>query len=269
MVTSDMNHDTRIAVCCYEGDQHLVIHALGLYVHHDCPVVVLSPEDSKAEIRYPGVENRYGGKRAYIGQDSLDRQREHLRLLLEFPENHFLIHDSDSVCLDPRLPDYLYAEPDVVWSNQVFDDIPEHQATFPPNWPHVAFQPPYFLSRKSIEAMLTVADKVSASPVMPFIDYYMVQLTMTAGLPWRRLEGCCSCPIAGDPTRIISATDEATYRQGLEIGRNHARTKGAIFFHSVKDSRVAHVLLELRKQYLAEHGAVTQPISAPRVRRGG
>src|SRR5258708_5855871 len=121
---SKMNKNTRVAVCCYAGDQHQVIESLGMYLHHACPVVILSPEDSKAEINYPGVVNRFGGKRAYIGQDSLDRQAEHLRLLLEFPENHFLIHDSDSVSLDPKIPDYLYEQPDVVWSNQVTDAIP-------------------------------------------------------------------------------------------------------------------------------------------------
>ena len=267
-----MNEDTRVAVCCYEGDQHQVIHSLGMYLHHECPLVVLSPEDSKAEIRYPGVENRYGGKRAYIGQDSLDRQREHLKILLTFPENHFLIHDSDSVSLDPKIPDYLYAEPDLVWSNQVFDDIPEHQATFPEGWPHVAFQPPYFLSRKTIEAMLAVAEGITASPMMPFIDYYMVQLTATAGLPWKRFLDCVSCPIAIDPVTHPRPTDHelSVYSNGFKIAMDHVRHKGANILHSVKDHRAVQALAEAHRAYLADHGGVaaTEPVqAAPHVGR--
>jgi hypothetical protein len=223
-----------------------------MHLHHECPLVILSPNDAKADIRYPGVENRYAGKRAYIGQASLDRQREHLKILLEYPENHFLINDADSFCLDAKLPDYLYAEPDVVWSNQVTDGIPEHQATFPEGWPHVAFQPPYFLSRKTIEAMLAVADQVTASPVMPFIDYYMVQLTMTAGLPWKRFEKCVSCCISHDPVTkpILTPQEQSVYSGGFQIGRQHVQN-GANFIHSVKDYKTAQILVEDHKLYLA------------------
>lgn len=250
-----MNNDTRVVVCCYDGDQHQVIHSLGAYLHHECPVVVLSPEDAKAEIRYPGVDNRYGGKKAYIGQDSLDRQRRHLELLLEFPENHFLLHDSDSVSLDPVIPQYLYDEPDLVWSNQVDDAIPEHQDTFPPGWPHVAFQPPYFLSRKIIQAMLAVAEGITAAPVMPFIDYYMVQLTMKAGLPWRRMKDCISCPIAIDAVTHPNPTQHEldVYGNGFKIAMDHVRNKGVSVIHSVKDHRAVKQLIEARRLYLADH----------------
>ena len=240
-----MNKNTRIAVCCYQGDQHYVIKALGNYLQHECPVVVLSPEESKAEIRYPGIENRYGGKRAYIGQDSLDRQRRHLEILLEFPENHFLIHDSDSICLTPELPAYLYAEPDLVWSNLVNDDIPEHLPEFEARgerWPHVAFQPPYFLSRRTIQRMLKVADHpgVKASLIMPFIDFYMVQLTMYAGLPYRRFPACVSC---SDHPSLL----------GTEIMSKQVREDGAIFIHSVKRPEVYQRLLQDRQEFLRTH----------------
>src|ERR1035437_1545947 len=167
-----MNANTRIAVCCYAGDQVQVIKALDNYLQHGCPVVVLSPEDSPAEIRYPGIENRFAGKRAYIGQDSLDRQREHLKVLLTFPEEYFLVHDADSVCLSAKLPAYLYAEPDFLWSNVVNDGIPEHQPAYPSGFPHIAFQPPYFLSRKTIGGLLAASEGIQANPVMPFIDHY-------------------------------------------------------------------------------------------------
>ena len=230
MATNALNPDTRIGVCCYAGDGDLVRGNRDLYLHHGCPVTILSPEDSPVVVE--GLDHRQGGKAAYIGEASLQRQAEHLRLLLEYPENHFLINDADSFVLDPKLPDYLYAEPDVVWSNQVNDDIPQHQATFPPGYPHVAFQPPYFLSRKTIEAMLAVKDQIVIShDMMPFIDYYMVQLTMTAGLQWRRFHGCACCH--------------------MSLARRLVRTDNLSIFHGIKTSADARALLHLRKQFLA------------------
>lgn len=235
-----MNPNTRVAVCCYAGDQHQVIRALGCYLHHKRPVVILSPEDSRAEIKYPGIENWFGGKRAYIGQESLDRQRIHLQALLSFPEEYFLVHDADSVCLSPKLPDYLYAEPDFVWSNLVNDGIPEHQPAYPDGFPHIAFQPPYFLSRKTIGAMLAVADGILANPTMPFIDHYMVQLTLKAGLPYRSFRDGVSCPISSDLNSLRTA----------EAGvRNH----GLIFIHSVKKEEDLKRLVRSYEHFLRTH----------------
>ena len=228
-----MNEDTRVAVCCYAGDQDRVIANLDLYLHHECPIAILSPEDSKVEIHHPGIVNRFGGKRGHVGPHTLDRERQHLEILLEFPEKYFMIHDADSICLDPKFPAYVYAEPDLVWSNQVNDTMRQHQAAFPQGWPHVAFQPPYFLSRKTIAAMLAVADQIIASPMMPFIDYYMVQLTCTAGLPWKRFENC-ACrrpPMAFDLVR-----------------------RGVSILHGIRSPKDAHTLMDMRRDYLAGTG---------------
>jgi hypothetical protein len=269
-----MNEDTRVVVCCYEGDSHQVIEALEFFLHHGCPLTVLSPEDSKADVRYPGVDNIFGGKRAYIGQDSLDRQAIHLRLLLQYPENHFLIHDADSVLLDPKIPDYLYAEPDVVWSNQVDDAIPEHQGSFPEGWPHVAFQPPYFLSRKTIEAMLVPYDQhhpfTVASPMMPFIDFFMVQLTMCAGLPWKRMMDCISCPISIDLRKVNPPkTDLDTYDMGMKIAMESVLNRGTSVLHSVKNSVAIRKLAAARQEYLKNHpDAAPVFFPAPVIRKG-
>jgi hypothetical protein len=232
-----MNEDTRIAACCYAGDQHQVIKFLGCYLHHERPFVVLSPEDSPAEVRYPGVENRFGGRRAYIGQESLDRQRIHLQLLLTFPENYFLVNDSDSVCLSPKIPDYVYAEPDVLWSNVVNDGIPEHQPAYPQGFPHIAFQPPYFMSRKVIESLLSVSEGITANPTMPFVDHYMVQLALKAGCPWKSFRDGVSCPIEQDMGLVSDAV----------------QNRGAIFLHSIKKPEILERLLACRKEYLRTH----------------
>jgi len=228
-----MNPDTRVAVCCYSGDGHAVAGNLALYQHHECPITILSPEDSKVTITRPGIDSRYAGKAAHIGQDSLDRQIEHLKILLQYPEKYFMVHDADSFTLDPKFPDYLYANPDLVWSNQVNDNIPQHQGTFPKGWPHVAFQPPYFLSRTTIEKMIAAAPSVVTSPMMPFIDYFMVQLTYTAGLPWRRFQGCVCCP----------------YNLAIKL----VQTDGISIFHGIKQPAQARALYEGRRQYLTQH----------------
>ena len=246
-----MNPDTRVVICCYAGDMHQLY--MPAYLQHACPVTVMSPEDSTASFALPGVDCAFAGKRAYIGQDSLDRQLAQLKLMLTYPESHFLIHDSDSLMLDPKIPDYLYEEPDHVWSNQVFDAIPEHQPFFPHGWPHVAFQPPYFLSRKTIQAMVAASGHpfTVASPCMPFIDFYMVQLTMVAGLSWRRFNDCISCQITADPRLLeVPAALVGHYASGMQLATQAVRDSGANILHSVKDPNAAEYFLELRQHFL-------------------
>ncbi len=120
-----MNPDTRVAIHCYDGDRRQVEETLTVHSAHGCPVTILSPEDSKVEI--PGFDCRFGGKRQSIGPDSIEREKEHLRILLTYPENFFLLNDADSMCVSPKLPDYLYAEPDVLWGSLMFIDQPGEQ----------------------------------------------------------------------------------------------------------------------------------------------
>jgi len=237
-----MNENTRIAVCCYAGDQHQVIKALGVYLHHQRPVVVLSPEDSKAEIRYPGIENRFAGKRAYIGQDSLERQRLHMKMLLTFPEEYFLVHDADSVCLSAKIPDYLYEEPDFLWSNLVNDGIPEHQPAYPPGFPHIAFQPPYFLSRKTIEGLLKGTEGMAANPALPFIDHFMLQLALATDWPYQSFRDGISCPI-----------DHKKWPKEFQLVSEAVQYRGAIFLHSIKQVEDLHLLGARRKEYERAH----------------
>ncbi len=264
-----MNEDTRVAVCCYEGDGHQVREGLQGWTQHGCPLMILSPDDSRVEIDVPGcIESRFAGKRAYIGQDSLDRQAAHLRILLEYPENHFLIHDADSVCLDPEIPSYLYAEPDVMWANQVNDEIPGHRDAFPEGWPHVAFQPPYFLSRKTIQDMLNVASYVKASPTMPFIDFYMVQLTLTAAIPWKRFLDGLSFPISIDPHKTPNRREKSIYDHGFRLALNAVRNEGANIIHSTKDFRATAILMQARREWRAENPSAPPRFNpAPRIGR--
>lgn len=223
-----MNSDTRVAICCYAGDAHYVSEMMAVHRAHECPITILSPDDSRAEI--PGVDCRFGGKRAYIGQDCLDRMREHLKILLTYPENYFLIHDSDSICLSPELPAYLYAE-DVLWSNQVINNLPEQQPGFAPDIPHIAFQPPWFMSRKILKRLIEVSEgNTVCNQYLPFIDYWMVEMAVRNDIPWRPLPTALSAALS------VSLTD-------LDNAVDWVHTGMLIFVHSVKGARVARPLM--------------------------
>jgi hypothetical protein len=228
-----MNPDTRVAICCYAGDGHQVINALHQYLHHECPVTVFSPTDSPADIRYPGVESRLVGLVGYIGQVSLDRQLLHLRALLEYPEHHFLFHDSDSLCLSAKIPDYVYAEPDVVWSNVVKDDDVNRPCDTP--LPRVALQPPYFFSRTALERMVAIGDQIRIQPERPFIDHYMLQLVMRARLDFKSFPDGRSFPVWQHRDAYGSDVDGISLMEGI------VKT-GTIMVHAVKHKAAIDVL---------------------------
>jgi len=173
------NPETLIAVCCYAGDKSLVERALPVHVAHGCPVVILSPLDSQVKI--PPHICRHAGRRAYIGAESWIRQREHLRLLLEFPHKYFLINDADSFCVSPKIPERLYSESEnTLWSNEVIEPRP-HSSPYP----KIACQPPYFLSRESLVKIIQAYRKVPVHPITPYIDYAMLAWACEAGLKHR------------------------------------------------------------------------------------
>lgn len=254
-----MNKDTRISVHCYEGDAHQVRNALPLYLHHQCPVTIISPTDSRVTIE--GLDCRYAGARAGStgrwasdfkqegserivtgGPIANERQRLQMKALLDCPENFFLMNDSDSMCLHAELPSYLYAEPDIVWSNLVHDPLPRNQPGYAPGFPRLALQPPYFLSRWTIEAMLAVADQVTVNPVMPWIDHYMLQLAVQAKLVWK-----------GFPDGLSSDL----YHIGhLEWAQVQVRHLGRIFIHSAKSKETWGPLLHAHTQFCADYRAV-------------
>src|SRR2546425_10327489 len=103
------NPDTIIIVHCYDGDAAQVKFMMPHYEHHKCPIIIMSPEDAPVVKMGPHI-CRTGGKRAYVGPLSLERQRIHLQIMLEYPGKYFVCHDADSVCLEPQFPSYFYNE---------------------------------------------------------------------------------------------------------------------------------------------------------------
>lgn len=190
-LTKEMNAGILVAVFGYgpsvvseppfvkpEGDAERIRMLLPYYEHHYCPVVIMSPEDAPIKKMGPHI-CRHAGRRAYIGQASLDRQRDHLRMLLEYPHKYFLLNDSDSLCVDPIIPPWLYDDENkgVFWSNEIVESRPH---TSP--YPKIALHPPYFLSRQTLQQILSVSDKTKAHPITPYIDHYMLQLVCESGV---------------------------------------------------------------------------------------
>lgn len=245
-----MNPSTRVAVFCYAGDAPQVIGALPILLHHECPVTILSPVDSQVAIQ--GVESRFAGQRQYTGQLSLDRQWEQMKLLLTYPEDYFLCHDSDSVCLSPEIPKYLYAE-DVLWSNLVKDDMQGREHGFyMDGFPRLAFQPPYFMSRKVIERLLApVMEKnLDMNPTLPFIDHYMVQLAVKAGVPGKNFNDGFTGPVSGSTNAF-----EQAWRA--------VQQRGAVMIHSVKGPQFWQPLMQARGFYLAGNRSAKPPSCPP------
>lgn len=224
------NPDTLVAVSAYVGDKHQVQNNLPLYLHHQCPVLILSPANAAITfVSDPSVHCQWFGEAGWIGPHTLTRHVLFLRALLKFPHKHFLFHDADSICLSPKIPQYLYDTPDIIWSNEVLDTNPGASLL-----PKIAMQPPYFLSRRTIEGMLNCVGNLPTSyygPAvnpegwpMPFptecIDHFALQLAHGSGFQHRSYPD--------------GASFETASSQGLEIMAELVRNQGKILLHSVK-----------------------------------
>lgn len=171
------------------------------------------------------------GEKSYTGQKSWDRQYLQLKSLLQFPQKWFLLNDSDSFCLTPKLPDYLYEDEDMVWSNQV-DDFRkpgqnwEHYKPIPHDYhkgyPIIAMQPPYFLSRKALQAIVDTCEGLIACPITPYIDWWWIPAVYKSGLKHQCFHNAVSC--------------ESQSHIGQRWMR-HRISQGAEFIHSVKSAR--------------------------------
>lgn len=255
-----MNPNTRVAVHCYEGDAHQVRDLMHLYTHHGCPITILSPLDSKVIVerregyylKYPNIDCKFGGERegsldtidgrtVSIGPKCLERQRRHMEILLTYPENFFLMHDSDSVCLSPELPEYLYKEPNVLWSNLVYNDNLGEQHAFTPGVPRIALQPPWFMSRHTIESLLAVADLVPVeSTDLPFIDFWLMKLALKARIVWKGFPDGISAAIPIQPGVL----------EKIQVDVRH---RGLKFIHSVKSQDFAVPLMTAHRQWCDDY----------------
>lgn len=221
------------------GDVPLVLEKLPYYQRHGHPVIILSPEDSPVVIDSPGVTCRHGGIRQYVGQESLDRQRTHMKMLLEEPYDWFLMNDADSMCVSRDIPPYLYDDENVLWSNVVdaayFDPNPARNPT------KLAFQPPYFASRSVLEKLLAVGP-IEADPVTPFIDWLMVVLAIEGGVPFKSF-----------PDGVSFAAWSHGNSRG-DVKMVNCVRGGKVMLHSVKHQNVVARVVRAHDEYLSGRG---------------
>lgn len=235
----DLQKKILVSVHGYAGDQKQIEDAMPYFLHHyDAPVVIMSPVDSPiTQVKAaPTVICRQAGKRAYVGPLSLTRQILQMKALLEHPYDLFLMNDSDSVCISREIPDYIFREPDVLWSNEVSDMM--HARRPPYRFPRLAFQPPYIISRKNIEKMIAVSKNVRADLTTPFIDWVMMAWAITANIPHKNYRDGISCPTRNHPP-------------GVEWMSNSVR-RGANFLHSVKDREILLLMAAQHQLFLEE-----------------
>ncbi len=210
--------------------------------HHQAPLVVYSPLDSPINSMH-GHICKQDGLREYYGQKSLDRQWMQMRSILTIkqgdgsPFKWVLMNDSDSFCITPELPSFLYDDPDCFWSNEVDDfrkDMPEFGKDFHKPLPQLAYQPPYFCSISAIEKMVHVASQIKMCPVCPFIDFFMVQLVYAANLKHKRYPLCASCETVTD--------------LGMRTMQDCVSKRGATFLHAIKTKESLDMCLSSYRQ---------------------
>jgi hypothetical protein len=235
-VKKPLNPDLLVACHCYYGDRQQVLELLPMMEHHKASLVIVSPTDSPVTGIGPHLCIT-AGKRAYIGQDSWDRQYLQLKELLQFPHKWFLLNDSDSFCLSPKLPDYLFEDEDTVWSNEVedfrkpgvpwgpYNPIP---VDYHAGYPIIAMQPPYFLSRKALQKIVDTCEGLVACPITPYIDWWWIPAVYKAGLKHKCFRDCVSCE---SKSRIGQKWMKLRISQGAE------------FIHSVKKGRIMKDLI--------------------------
>ncbi len=146
--------DTLVVLHCYAGDADQVRSMLSIWTHHHLPVLVLSPSNAPVTIDHPLVSNAHAGEAGWKGPHTIRRQIEHWKIAADTGHKWFFLHDSDSCCLSPDIPSYLYADSAIFWSNVLCHEY-EHQDSDQPN-----FNPPYFLSRDLLLRLIEAADAI-------------------------------------------------------------------------------------------------------------
>lgn len=234
-----MNEDTLISVHCYAGDADLVRRALPIHMAHGRPVVVMSPVDSSVTVYGIGVSCVSSGKRAYIGADSWTRQHEHMKLLLSYPAEYFLLNDADSFCVSAKIPDGYYARAEgAIWAGIIEESRP-HRSPYP----KLALHPPYFLSRDSMHRMLVASARVSIPQETPYIDHAMLAWACEAGLSLH-----AHAELQHDSPVTFSSDTPPEVRCWQELD-HRIRHTGMVMMHPIKTQEQLQLCVGARKFY--------------------
>lgn len=246
---SELNPKTLVSVHCYQGDRAQVDLLISFYEHHRCPVVIVSPDNSPV-IGIGGHWCITAGEVGYTGMHTIRRQALQLEALLNLPGNFewFCCHDSDSICLSPKFPDYLYADRESIYSNVVKDFRVPGTFSHGVHWPldyHAAFahkvasQPPYWAHRRVMEKVAAQLHNVQDDPITPFIDWGMAAAPQLAGVPMKRFHACVS---------INTKTPEEISAMAFAV-----QHRGATFLHAVKTPQAVRAIRAAYAARLSTH----------------
>ena len=224
---------TLVVVHGYDGDKDLIAGSLPQFESHQCPILVLSPED--APIKEMGQHIcRWAGKKGQLGPATCERQLLHYQIALEYNVDFYLMYDADSLSLEPEIPEYLYEHYLEVFSNEVMD-ARHNQPGADPNYhkplPPIAMQPPYFMSKASLAKMVAAAPSVEIDDITPFQDWYPVQLCWAAGLRMSALHNAHS--------------SDSRNPEFYEKMKKAVANDGVYFVHAVKSTDARDTLQRL------------------------
>ena len=152
------------------------------------------------------------------------------------------MNDADSMCLSPKLPDYLYEEPDVLWSNVVWiESQGEKDESDRRRLPNVALQPPYFASRRTLAALLAMSFPYQNS-FDGFIDHFMTRAAVESGIMWKGFHDGISSALSMNNNEL----------QRAQVAVRH---RGAVFIHGVKTPRFWQPLVTAHQEWINDYRA--------------
>jgi len=156
-------NNTLVVVHTYKGNAQRIRDLMPTWQHHGQPVLVLSPayeidyldengqhhtpgNDPSLSLDIPGVTFRAAGAAGWKGSHTIHRQIEHWKIAAEYEQDWYMMFDDDAVCLAKDLPEYLFSDKQMFWSNQ----IGTH---------YLNYEPPYFFSREVLLMLIAAADE--------------------------------------------------------------------------------------------------------------
>jgi hypothetical protein len=245
---------TRTVVLAYQGDAKQVVEMLPLWEHHGNPVTILSPADSAVNI--PWVECRNVGEVAHFGPKAQQRHLAQMKLLIdEYPDEYFFINESDSFCVSPRLPDYLYSKPSTFWTNGGRDESTlDGRLEARPRERWFSFQGPWWMPRTIIERMVAAAPLLTYDGRLKWVDLYLSELAFAANVPFRIMPQAICMPIAGSNylDHELNPKVKGMYADGLRIAKEWVRRDGVNMIHSCKTLEAGNALVAEYTLFQAE-----------------
>lgn len=223
--------ETLVLVQAFAPYRDMVIRHLPFWRRHGCRVVVSSPRNSFCDV--PGVECVAHGTEGHVGPGSLDRWKETMLWLAGQDHSFFLMHESDSICLEDEIPLRYYTQSDTFFSNEAADNaVPPVQQVF-----CVA---PWFFSHTVLQRFNRAFETVAYRA--PYHgDRWVGQVLEEGGIPHRPFSPGITCGTLRIDSRDLLQVCDAVVR-------------GVIMVHGIKTASVLKAVLRAHAARKAREG---------------